>query len=201
MTWLWEPDYGYAVGYQIFLGTNPVPSADQVAAFEIHNVWWYLNRFYLRAEKELPTHVRKLLAEYLKYQITIGHYTLPRFLPDEALSTTPDWGVIRRDMAIPIEDLKDGFHKSAMVGQEIYGAGEVFRFAPEPYHVFGASREVVLYSEYPVTASRWDEAASTLDFSIGGGPEYVSRMRVYFRGARSGASRGAKIEPAGAGGR
>jgi hypothetical protein len=200
MTWLWEPDYGFAAGYQMFLGTNPVPSADQVAAFEIHNVWWYLNRFYLRAEKELPAHVRKLLAEYLKYQITIGHYTLPRFLPGEALSTTPDWGVIRRDMAIPIEDLKDGFHKSAMVGQEIYGAGEVFRFASEPYHVFGPSGEVVLYAEYPVTAAIWDASTSALDFTLGGGPEYGSRVRVYFRGGLAGASRGAEVRRAGAGG-
>lgn len=194
MTWLWEPDYGYASGYQLFLGTNPVPSSDQVAAFEIHNVWGYVSRFYLRAEKELPADVRRLLAEYLKYQLTVGHFTLPRFLPPEALSKTPDWGVVRREMAIPIEDLKDGFHKSAMVGQEIYGAGEVFRFASEAYHVFGASREVVLFAEYPITASSWDESTSTLDFSLGGGPEYMSRVRVYFRGTRAGAARFAQVQ-------
>lgn len=183
MTWLWEPDYGYAASYNLFMGINPVPNADQVAAFEIHNTWWYLSRFYLRSESALPEHLRKLIAEYLKYQITVGHFTLPRFLPEEALSKTPDWGVIRRDMAIPIEDLKDGFHKSAMVGQEIYGGGEVFRFAADAYKVFGASKELVLYAEYPITASDWKASVSTLEFSLGGVPAYTSRVRVYLRGA------------------
>lgn len=185
MTWLWEPDYGYAASYSLFMGVNPVPSADQVAAFEIHNTWWYLSRFYLRAESALPEHVRKLVAEYLKYQLTVGHFTLPRFLPAEALSKTPDWGSVRRDMAIPIEDLKDGFHKSAMVGQEIYGCGEVFRFAADAYRVFGPSGELVLYTEYPVTASEWKASAATLEFTLGGVPAYASRVRVYFRGALS----------------
>jgi hypothetical protein len=194
MTWLWEPDYGYAASYSLFMGINPVPNADQVAAFEIHNVWWYLSRFYLRAEDALPEHVRKLIAEYLKYQTTVGHFTLPRFLPEEALSKTPDWGVIRRDMAIPIEDLKDGFHKSAMVGQEIYGCGEVFRFAADAYKVFGASKELVLYAEYPITTSDWKASASTLEFSLGGVPTYSSRVRVYFRGALNSAAASASVK-------
>jgi hypothetical protein len=194
MAWLWEPDYGYAASYSLFMGVNPVPASDQVAAFEIHNTWWYLSRFYLRAEGALPAHIRKLIAEYLKYQITVGHFTLPRFLPEEALSKTPDWGVIRRDMAIPIEDLKDGFHKSAMVGQEIYGCGEVFRFAADAYKVFGASGELVLYAEYPVTASEWRASASTLEFSLGGVPAYSSRVRVHFRGALSAAASGVVVE-------
>lgn len=194
MTWLWEPDYGYAASYSLFMGINPVPNADQVAAFEIHNTWWYLSRFYVRAESALPQHIRKLIAEYLKYQITVGHFTLPRFLPEEALSKTPDWGVIRRDMAIPIEDLKDGFHKSAMVGQEIYGCGEVFRFAADAYRVFGASKELVLYAEYPITASHWEASASTLEFSLGGVPEYTSRVRVYLRGTLKAAAGSAIVK-------
>jgi hypothetical protein len=182
LTFLWDPDYGYARWYNLFMGTNPLRAADQVAAFELHNTWWSLQRFYQRTEPALPTHVRKLLAEMIKYQLTVGRYTLPRFLPREALSRVPDWGVVRPDLDIPVEDLKDGFHKSAMVGQEIYGSGIAFRFAAEAYRVFGDAAEVVLFAEYPITAASWNRSSQTLDFALGGTPEYRSRVRVYFRG-------------------
>jgi hypothetical protein len=107
---------------------------------------------------------------------------LPRFLPREALSRTPDWGTLRPDLDIPVEDLKDGFHKSAMVGQEIYGSGISFRFAAEAYRVLGGSRGVVLFAEYPITASTWRDSNRTLEFRLGGTADYRSRVRVYFRG-------------------
>jgi hypothetical protein len=183
LTWLWEPDYGYAKAYRLFMGTNPLPGADQVAAFELHNTWGSLQRFYRRTERVLPRHLRTLIAELLKYQLTVGRYTLPRFLPGEALCRTPDWGTLRTDMDIPVEDLKDGFHKSAMVGQEIYGSGISFRFAAEAYRVLGPSRAAVLFAEYPITDASWSASAQTLDFRLGGTPNYRSRVRVYFRGA------------------
>jgi hypothetical protein len=183
LTWLWEPDYGYAKAYRLFMGMNPLPGADQVAAFELYNTWGSLQRFYRRTERALPRHLRTLIAEMLKYQLTVGRYTLPRFLPREALCRTPDWGTLRADMDIPVEDLKDGFHKSAMVGQEIYGSGISFRFATEAYRVLGHSRDVVLFAEYPITAASWSASAQTLDFGLGGTPNYRSRVRVYCRGA------------------
>jgi hypothetical protein len=182
LTWLWEPDYGYAKSYTLFMGTNPLPGADQVAAFELHNTWWSLQSFYQRTEEALPPYQRKLIAELLKHQLTVGRYTLPRFLPREALSRDPDWGTIRPELDIPVEDLKDGFHKSAMVGQEIYGSGITFRFAGEAYRVLGDAGEVVLFAEYPITGASWSDSAQMLDFRLGGTPEYRSRVRVYFRG-------------------
>jgi hypothetical protein len=187
LIWFWQPDYGYARAYSLFLGNNPLPSADQVATLELHNVWASLRNYYLRAEPALPDSTRKLLAEIIKHQITVARFMLPPFLPEEALCRAPYQGVVRRDMMIPVEDLRDGFHKSALVGQEIYGCGLPFQFAADAYQTFGPAREIVLYAEYPVTSSRWNASVSRLDFTLGGTPAYTCRVRVLLRGALAGA--------------
>lgn len=179
LTWLWQPLYGYASEYGLFLGINPLPTADEVAAMEQHNVWWYLRRFYLRAERGLPVSSRKLLAEMIKYQITVARGELPPFLPEESLCKTPYLGTMRPVMMIPVEDLHDGFHKAGLVGQEIYGAGLAFRFAADAYQTFGTKRSFMLYAEYPVTRSNWNAKQRTLTFTLGGTSAYRSRVRLF----------------------
>ena len=97
---------------------------DYIAAKELYESVLWLKEYYLLVGDKLPDYIRSLLNEFFKYSNTVAKYTLPEFLPPETIEEKPDIGVIIRNYTIPIEDLRFGFRKNGIIGQEIYGAGE-----------------------------------------------------------------------------
>ncbi len=97
---------------------------DYIAAKELYESVLWLKEYYLLVGDKLPDYLKSLLNEFFKYSNTVAKYTLPEFLPPETIEKKPNIGVIVRNYTIPIEDLRFGFRKNGIIGQEIYGAGE-----------------------------------------------------------------------------
>jgi hypothetical protein len=73
-----------------------------------------------------PT-TEKLIAEFVKHTMLTIPWSLPPLLPDGAATEHPAAyeTVYENDLSlfIPLEDLRDGWGISGVIGQEIYGAG------------------------------------------------------------------------------
>jgi len=131
LTWLWECDYGTGKDYRTFFGLNPMPEAGVITMMESHWSWWYLREYLQRVGEEVMSPVRTLLEGFLAYEPLALKYSLPPFLPAEAVSpTSPVYGSTNiPSLYIPLEDLRDGWQLSGQLGQQIYGAGGPLNFA------------------------------------------------------------------------
>jgi hypothetical protein len=130
-TWLWESDYGTAKEYRTFFGLNPMPTASVITMMEQHWSWWYLREYMQRVGDEVSGPVKTLLDGFLTYTPITLKYSLPPFLPADAVSpTSPVYGSTNvPSFYIPLEDLRDGWQRSGQLGQQIYGAGGPLNFA------------------------------------------------------------------------
>ncbi len=122
--WLWECDYGYASDYLTFFGMSPMQEAGVITMKEQYETWEYLKEYQEIAEELIPDYFNNLTRGFIDYTPSVLKYSLPPFLPDDALWTeTCLYGSINDTMYIPLEDLRQGWDKSGYIGQEIYGAG------------------------------------------------------------------------------
>ena len=164
VSWLWECDYGYAASYATFFGLSPMMHSGVITMKEQYEVWGYLREYLKLAQNEIPESVNKLIAEFYRYTLHTLKYTLPPFLPKEAMTSHPVayQSVTHNDLFlyIPLEDLREGRSKSGLIGQQIYGAGGPITFAVDAYKNIRPG--LILYSEYPVVN------CSDSTFSIGG---------------------------------
>jgi len=78
----------------------------------------------------LPS-IHLLLTEYCKYTTDGKVCAYPCFLPEDAISEEPKNGHIDRNLAIPLEDIYQGWEKA---GQEVYGAGAAPAIVTRCYH-------------------------------------------------------------------
>jgi hypothetical protein len=127
--WLWECDYGYATNYHTFLGLVPLRDAEYLAIYEELEAMAAFHDYLEVGGDDVPTSIRLLLCEYCKYVIDRAWYYYPGQLPREMIDQNPRSGHINRDLAIPLEDIYEGWQKAGKVGQEVYGAGAPFVFA------------------------------------------------------------------------
>ena len=164
ISWLWECDYGYAGAYSTFFGLSPMMHSGVITMKEQYEVWGYLREYLKLVHDEIPESVTKLSAEFYRYTLHTLKYTLPPFLPKDAMTSHPTayQSVTRNDLQlfIPLEDLREGRSKSGRIGQQIYGAGGPLTFAVDAYETIRPG--LVLYSEYPVVR------CSNSAFSLGG---------------------------------
>jgi hypothetical protein len=178
--WLWECDYGHARPYRTFWGLNADGSGiDYIAAMEQHQTWYCLRQYYLRLRDLLPASANNLVTEAIRYIPGTIWYSYPMNLPANSLQQGETFWKSNNhfDMAIPVEDVNDGWRKNASVGQELYGAGAVFNVVNEAYTRVPQTG-MTIYCEYPLLHVEWDAPHKTLLVHIGGVPQHRALCEV-----------------------
>lgn len=173
---LWQCEYGYGTNYNTFFGVFPLKGAPYLAAYEEQECFSAFHD-YLSFSQDidiLPS-IRILLAEFVRYASSrlAGYY--PPLLPKEMLNDQPQSGEVDLKVWMPIEDLQDGWKKSAQVGQEVYGAGMAFGLLPRQY-VAIPEAGLFVFVEYPVL--NITKKNSTLRFDAAGDARLQWKMRV-----------------------
>jgi len=168
LSWIWESDYGSlkedadelpgspewwqgAVRQRTFFGLNPTQQSAVITAKEQYEAWIYLIETLQRVHGELDPTTEKLIAEFTKHTLLTIPRSLPVFLPPESVTTYPSAyeTVSENDLSlmIPLEDLRDGWDISGVIGQEIYGAGMAPAMAA--LALVEIAPGITVYSGYP----------------------------------------------------
>ncbi len=88
-------------------------------------------------------------------------------------------GALRRELAIPLEDLQDGWLPSGQVGQEVYGAGLPFVATTRHFRRL-PGMDALLFCDYPVFDLDMDAKGSTgrCTFRVGGEHRGEATIRI-----------------------
>ena len=175
--WLWRCDYGHARHYRTFFGLFPLHDAPYLAAYEELEAHAKFHEFLQLGGDDVRPSLRLLLAEFQRYCLDRSWYYYPDTLPADVLADKPRNGRIRRELAIPLEDLQNGHETSGQVGQEIYGAGLAFVFASRHY-VRLAGAACLAYCDYPMYDFQLAENGVSASWQAGGDPRGACELRV-----------------------
>lgn len=144
-----ELTYGNAKYYPNFMAIFPLNDAPYNAAYEEQEVFAGLTNYLKEARSiKIPSSVRMLLAELVKYTITRLPYYYPPLLPEDIIADKSKTGEVDKNLWVPLEDLQDGWKSSGEVGQEVYGAGIGFGVVSRHYFQIGNAGHMI-YIEYP----------------------------------------------------
>lgn len=178
--WLWSSGHGHGPNRRTFFGMFPLRDAPYLAAYEeaemIAKVHDYLN---LGRDAIRPS-VRYLLAEYVKHALDRLWAYLPAHQAPEAVSAHPRVGTIRSELAIPVEDLQDGWQMNGQVGQEVYGAGMAFVATTRHFRRLPGTN-ALLFCDYPVfdlETSSGRGSAGRASFRVGGDRRGTATIRI-----------------------
>jgi len=127
--WLWDCKFGHAKNYQTFLGVVPLRDAVYIALYEELEILASFHEYLAICGDEVPSSIRLLMCEYCKYVIDRAWYHYPGTLPKDVVAEKPRSGHINPALAIPLEDIYDGWAKAGQVGQQVYGSAAPFVFA------------------------------------------------------------------------
>jgi hypothetical protein len=182
--WLWEADYGHAKNYHTFLGLPPLQDAPYLAMYEELEVLAAFHEYLSLADGDVPPSVRILLCEYCKFLIDRAWYHYPDQLPSDMIAEKPQSGHIDRELAIPLEDMYEGWQPAGQVGQEVYGAAAPFVFATRHCHRVDPA-EFIIHCDYPVheftvrgRAGQSRKNAGSARFRIAGDRRCRSHVRL-----------------------
>jgi hypothetical protein len=151
--WIWNGEFGFAKdGYDTFMGVAPLQDAEYVAAYEEHEFFAAVVNYLKTAAGEVPAGVDLILSEYAKYLLHRGRYYFCDELPAKAIAEKPKEGKIRRELFLPLEDLRTGWSQSGQVGQEVYGSAASFILTSYAY-VNKPDVPFLVHAEYPVLHS------------------------------------------------
>jgi hypothetical protein len=154
LSWLYEVDYGPAAEARTFFGLAPTQRANAITPKEQYEAWIYLNEFLRLTRRIVDPDVEKLVAEFTYHTLVTLADSLPSRLPDGVATLHPSaYETVasnRLDLAIPLEDMRDGRELWGTIGQEVYGAGMAPTFAALAYHEITPG--VILYSGYPLAS-------------------------------------------------
>ncbi len=176
-TWLWQGDYGSARHYRTFGGLFPLPDAPYLAAYEEFEAQAKFHDYLDLGGEDVRPSLRVLLAEYQRYSLDRGWYYYPDALPADVVAEKARNGAVERALAIPLEDLQDGWEQSGQVGQEVYGAGLALVYATRHYFpIDGAG--CTAFSDYPIYDFRVDGEARSASWRVGGDPRCSCEVRI-----------------------
>ena len=174
---LWDCNYGFGRNFPSFFALFPLSDAPYTAVYEEQEVFCALHDYLWHADGvDLDPDVRLLVAEYIRYLVDRAVYYYPTMLPKEMLQEKPKIGEVDPSLWIALEDLHDGWEHSGQVGQEVYGAGNVFGILPRHYmHVPGA--RFMIYTDYPTVpnVAKTDHPAR---FSLAGDARLQARLMI-----------------------
>ena len=178
-SWMWDCGYQLCANgaYHTFFGLSPLPWSGYIAMMEQEQAWQALREYLLVMGDSAPLSVRMLAAEFCRYSLSTLTYTLPPELPSGVAGPAPgEYSFVPRnrlDLAIPLEDLREGSQPSGQIGQEIYGAGGPLALAG-----LSATRlapDLWLTAPYPVTVHR---TVSGYAIAVAGAPGYPIAIRL-----------------------
>ena len=149
---IWECNSGYGKNYPSFFAIFPLNDAPYTAVYEEMEVFCALHDYlqHAKGEEILPS-ITLLSTEFIRYLIDRAVYYYPPMLPKEMLEEKCKLGEIIPSLWIALEDLPDGWVKSGVVGQEVYGAGNAFGILPRHY-IQVEDEDLWVYTDYPVTS-------------------------------------------------
>ena len=173
--WMWEPSYGYARYYSTFFGMFPLRDAPYLAAYEELEALAKFHDYSKMGRSVLRPSVRRLIAEYCKYVLDRAWYYFPANLPQDSIASKSRNGKVDRALAIPLEDLQDGYEQSGQVGQEIYGAGLALVCTTRHFRPLNVAG-VELFCEYPLM--NFELGAQSCRFDVGGEDGLSCRVRL-----------------------
>jgi len=173
---LWESRYGNARHYSTYFGLYPLRGAPYIAAYEELEALAKFHELLAMAGDDLPKSVTLLASEFAKSLVSRGWNYYPGDLPAEALAPKARNGTVRRELAIPLEDLQDGLLQSGQVGQEIYGAGLALVCATR-HSVRVPGRPFLMFCEYPL------QLIAKNRYRVAGDPRMTCTVRLVPTGA------------------
>jgi hypothetical protein len=135
-----------------FFGLNPTQQSAVITPKEQYEAWIYLIETLQRLHGVLDPSIEKLIAEFVKHTLLTIPGSLPPFIPEGGATKHPAAyeTVSENDLSlyIPLEDLRDGWDLSGVIGQELYGAGMAPAMASQA--VVDLAPEIAIYSGYPL---------------------------------------------------
>lgn len=173
--WIWEADYGHARYYTTFFGMFPLRDAPYMAAYEELEALAKFHDYSKMGRSVLRPSARLLIAEYCKYVLDRAWYYFPANLPSDSIAAHARNGNVERALAIPLEDLQDGFEQSGQVGQEIYGAGLALVCTTRHVRSMNVAG-VEVFCEYPMM--NFEQRAQSCRFDVGGDERLPCRVRL-----------------------
>jgi hypothetical protein len=175
--WLWQCDYGRGRHYRTFFGLFPLHDAPYLAAYEELEAQAKFHDYLPLGGEDVRPSLRLLLAEYQRYSLDRGWFYYPDALPVDVVAEKSRNGRIERALAVPIEDLHEGWEPSGQVGQEVYGAGLALVYATRHYLPLGDTG-CSAFSGYPMYDFRVDEKKRSATWRAGGDPRCPAELRV-----------------------
>lgn len=173
--WIWECRYGHAVHYPTFFGLFPLRDAPYLAPYEELEALAKFHDLLKMGGADLSPSARLLIAEYGKYALDrVWHY-FPSSLPVDGLAEKSRNGHLIPALAVPVEDLQDGWERSGQVGQEVYGAGVALVYTTRHFKATGAAG-VLAFCDYPML--NFERSARRCVFETGGTKRLPCTVRL-----------------------
>lgn len=131
---LWNCGYGYGKNFPSFFSVFPLNDAPYTAAYEEFEVYAALHHYMEVTDGiDILPALKVLIPEFIKYATARLAYYYPPLLPQNMIADEIKTGEVQKELWVPVEDIHDGWEKSAEVGQEVYGAGLAFGVVPRQY--------------------------------------------------------------------
>jgi hypothetical protein len=172
---LWQCSYGYLKHFPLFFALFPLTNAPYTAVYEeqecfaaFHNFLWHAN------DTPLSRSTALLLAEFIRHFVYRAAYYFPPLLPKEMLSEEVKTGELDPALWVALEDIRDGWEKSGIVGQEVYGAGLAFGIVPRHYFKV-PENDFMVFIDYPTAEHH---IANPFRFKVLGDNALTCRLRI-----------------------
>jgi hypothetical protein len=175
--WLWRCEYGRARHYRTFFGLFPLRDAPYLAAYEELEAQAKFHDYLALGGDDVRPSLRLLIAEYQRYSLDRGWFYYPASLPQDVLAEKSRNGRIERALAVPVEDLQDGWEASGQVGQELYGAGLPFVYTSRHYMRIAAAG-CLAFCDYPMYDFELDAHEQRATWRAGGDPRCSCELRL-----------------------
>lgn len=178
-SWLWECNFGHGQYYPTFMGLPPLDNAPYIAIYEESEVLAALASYMETCGDALPPSLETLMPEFAKYVLHRAWQAYPSELPKKILAKKSHDGHLDTKLAIPLEDLGDGWYVPGTVGQEVYGAGAAPLFAAWAYHD-GPEEAFLIYCDYVTGKFRQSGNArkGKVQFWVRGNPQMTATIRL-----------------------
>lgn len=174
---IWDCDYGYAKHYVTFMGVTPLREAPYIAAYEEMEIFAAFHEYLSIVDAHLSPSIHILITEYCKYATDGKICAYPMNLPEDVICDEPQNGFINRKLAIPLEDIYQGWEKAGQVGQEVYGAGTAPAITARAYLKIETAPFMVYY-QYPIYDVRTDTDGKSCVFQVHGDPRLECFIRL-----------------------
>ena len=163
--WIWECDFGFGQHRSTFMGLAPLRDCAYLAAYEEAEIYATLHNYVKEFDQNIPSSIRLLVCEYMKYLLHRGRYYFPTELTPEMISQEPREGRILADLPIPLEDISTGWTQAGTVGQEVYGGALAYILTTYSYKRF-SDVPVIVHSEYPIYQADYQLLTKDSGFAV-----------------------------------